>query len=106
MNGLVTVDIVSRVWAAEQKALAAIGKRHGEDYVFSTSVPSLGEWVYSVTPGAIPLGKLAVVGGRTGNNKTRAAQLLEISRQTLRTKLKEFHPEVDTEAGSPTVAPA
>ena len=71
MNGLVTVDIVSRVWAAEQKELAAIGKRHGEDYVFSTSVPSLGEWVYSVTPGAIPLGKLAVVGGRTGTNKTR-----------------------------------
>ena len=30
MNGLVTVDIVSRVWAAEQKELAAIGKRHGE----------------------------------------------------------------------------
>ena len=71
MNGLVTVDVVSRVWAAEQKELAAIGKRHGEDYVFTTCIPSLGEWVYNVTPGAIPLGKLAVVGGRTGNNKTR-----------------------------------
>ena len=71
MNGLVTVDVVSRVWAAEQQALAEIGKHHGEDYVFATCVPSLGEWVYSVTPGAIPLGKLAVVGGRTGNNKTR-----------------------------------
>ena len=71
MNDLVTVDIVSRVWAAEQKELAAIGKRHGEDYVFATCIPSLGEWVHSVTPGAIPMGKLAVVGGRTGNNKTR-----------------------------------
>ena len=30
-------------------------------------------------------------------NKTRAAQLLGISRQTLRTKLKEFRPEADTE---------
>ena len=71
MNGLVTVDVVSRVWAAEQQALAEMGKLHGEDYVFTTCVPSLGEWVHSVTPGAIPLGKLAVVGGRTGNNKTR-----------------------------------
>ncbi len=71
MNGLVTVDVVSRVWAAEQQALAEMGKCHGDDYVFTTCVPSLGEWVHSVTPGAIPLGKLAVVGGRTGNNKTR-----------------------------------
>jgi DNA-binding NtrC family response regulator len=30
-------------------------------------------------------------------NKTRAAQLLGISRQTLRTKLKEFRPEADTD---------
>ena len=71
MNDLVTVDVVSRVWAAEQQALAEMGKSHGEDYVLSTGVPSLGEWVYHVTPGAIPLGKLAVVGGKTGNNKTR-----------------------------------
>ena len=71
MNCLVTVDVVSRVWAAEQQALASKGKCHGEDYVFTTCIPSLGDWVYSVTPGAIPLGKLAVVGGRTGNNKTR-----------------------------------
>ena len=52
MNGLVTVDVVSRVWAAEQQAMAEVGRRHGEDYVFTTCVPSLGEWVYSVTPGA------------------------------------------------------
>ena len=71
MSGLVTVDVVSRVWAAEQQELAEMGKRHGEDYVLTTCVPSLGDWVYQVTPGAIPLGKLAVVGGRTGNNKTR-----------------------------------
>ena len=71
MNDLITVDIVSRVWASEQKALAEAGKHHGEDYVFTTCLPSLGEWVHSVTPGAIPFGKLAVVGGRTGNNKTR-----------------------------------
>jgi len=71
VNGLVTVDVVSRAWAAEQQALAEMGKLHGEDYVFTRGVPSLGEWVHSVTPGAIPLGKLAVVGGRTGNNKTR-----------------------------------
>ena len=71
MNGLVTVDIVSRVWAAEQQALAEAGKRHGEDYVFTTFLPSLGEWIHTVTPGAIPFGKLGVVAGRTGNNKTR-----------------------------------
>ena len=71
MNDLITVDIVSRVWAAEQKALAEVGKLHGEDYVFTTCLPSLGEWVHTVTPGAIPFGRLAVVGGRTGNNKTR-----------------------------------
>ena len=71
MNGLVTVDVVSRIWAAEQDALAAMGKRHGHDYVYTTCIPSLGEWVHNVTPGAIPLGKLVVVGGATGGNKTR-----------------------------------
>jgi len=35
-----------------------------------------------------------------GRNKTRAAQLLGISRQTLRTKLKEFAPGADTEDGT------
>jgi DNA-binding NtrC family response regulator len=34
------------------------------------------------------------------HNKTRAAQMLGISRQTLRTKLKEFAPDADTEDGS------
>ena len=29
MNGLVTVDVVSRVWAAEQQKLAEMGKLHG-----------------------------------------------------------------------------
>jgi DNA-binding NtrC family response regulator len=33
-------------------------------------------------------------------NKTRAAQLLGISRQTLRTKLKEFAPDADNEDGT------
>jgi DNA-binding protein Fis len=33
-------------------------------------------------------------------NKTRAAQLLGISRQTLRTKLKEFAPDSDNDDGS------
>ena len=76
MNDLVTVDLVSRMWAAEQQALAEAGKHHGTDYAFMTSVPSLGEWIFSVTPGALPLGKLAVLGGRTGNNKTRVLQNL------------------------------
>lgn len=39
-------------------------------------------------------------------NKTRAAQHLGISRQTLRTKLKEFRPEADTEDSSPTAQEA
>jgi DNA-binding NtrC family response regulator len=38
--------------------------------------------------------------GVCDRNKTRAAQLLGISRQTLRTKLKEFAPEADTEDGT------
>ena len=39
-------------------------------------------------------------------NKTQAAKLLGISRQTLRTKLKEFRPEVDTDEDGDTSRPA
>lgn len=98
-----SVDVLSAYWQRKQAGLAEAGLLHGRDYITPTCIPGLGSFVTDLTPNNIPMGKLAVIGAKTGNNKTRFLWNLaaDVVRQGLNVGFASL--EVSAEESSPSI---
>ena len=103
MTELGFLDLLSPFWQEKRKIAAGEGRHHGRDYVCASFIPDLGDSVTSITPGNIPLGRLAVVGGRTGSNKTRVLWNLAADIVMQGVAVGFLTLEIDAEEASPSI---